>query len=51
MKLSMKDIALKTFENTGINIAEGGWRRLGGVIGSIEYRQKLCDAESEHLVR
>ena len=35
----MKDIALKTFENTGINITEEGKRHLGAVIGSIEYRE------------
>ena len=33
----MKDIALKTFENTDINITEDGKRHLGVVIGSIEY--------------
>ena len=33
----MKDIPLKTFENTGINITEDGKYQLGAVIGSIEY--------------
>ena len=35
----MKDIALKTFENTDINITEDGKRHLGAVIGSIEYQK------------
>ena len=33
----MKDIALKTFESTSINITEDDKRYLGAVIGSIEY--------------
>ena len=37
MKPRMKDIALKTFGNTGINITEDGQRHLGVFIGSIEY--------------
>ena len=39
MKPRMKDIALKTFQNTGINITEHGKRHWGAVIGSIEYRE------------
>ena len=39
VKPRMKDIALKTFENTGINITEDGMRHLGAVIGTIEYRE------------
>ena len=35
----MKDIALKIFENTGINITEDGKSHLGAVIGTIEYRE------------
>ena len=35
----MKDIALKTFENTGINITEYATRNLGAAIDSIEYRE------------
>ena len=35
----MKVIALKTFENAGINIAEGSKRHLGVVITLIEYRE------------
>ena len=35
----MKDIALKTFESTGINITEDGKRHLEAVIGSTEYRE------------
>ena len=37
LKPHMKDIALKTFENTGINITDG-MRHLGA-IGTIEYRE------------
>ena len=37
VKPRMKDIALKTFGNTGINITEDGQRHLGVFIGSIEY--------------
>ena len=39
MKPRMIDIALNTFENTGINITEDGNRHLGAVIGTIEYRE------------
>ena len=39
VKPRMKDIALKTFENTGINITEDGKRHLGAVIGTTEYRE------------
>ena len=39
MKPRMKDIALKKFENTGINITQDGKCHLGAVIGSIEYRE------------
>ena len=39
VKPDMKDITLKTFENTGINIAEDGKHHLGAVIGTIEYRE------------
>ena len=39
VKPRMKDIALKTFENTGINITEDVMRHLGAVIGTIEYRE------------
>ena len=35
----MKDIALKTFENTGINITQYATRNLGAAIDSIEYRE------------
>ena len=35
----MKDIALKTCENTSIYITEDGMRHLGAVIGTIEYRE------------
>ena len=35
----MKVIALKTFENAGINTAEGSKRHLGVVITLIEYRE------------
>ena len=38
VKPRMKDIALKAFENAGINKTEDGKRDLGGVTGSIEYR-------------
>ena len=34
VKPRMKGIALKTFENTGVNITEDGKRHLGAVIGS-----------------
>ena len=37
VKSRIKYIALKTFENTGINITEDGKRYLGAVIGTIEY--------------
>ena len=33
----LKDIALKTFENTGINITEDGKCHFGAVIGSIKH--------------
>ena len=39
VKPGMNDIALKTFENTGINITEDGKRHLGAVIGSTGYRE------------
>ena len=39
VKPCMKDIVLKTFENTVINITEGGMRHLGTVIGTIEYHE------------
>ena len=35
----MKDIALKTLENTGINITGDGKCHLRAVLGSIEYRE------------
>ena len=35
----MKDIALKTFVNTGINIIEDVKYHMGAVISSIEYRE------------
>ena len=41
VKPPMKDITLKTFKNTGINITEGDKRHLGAVIGSIEYRENM----------
>ena len=50
MKPHMKDIDLKTFENTGINITEDGMRHLGAVIGTIEYRENYV-TQSEQLVR
>ena len=37
MKPRMKDIALKTFENAGVNVTKDGKRHLGAVIGSVEY--------------
>ena len=37
MKPRMKDIALKTFENAGVNVTKDGKRHLGAVIGSAEY--------------
>ena len=45
MKPRMKDIALKTFQNTGINITEHGKRHWGAVIGSIEYRENYVTQE------
>ena len=39
VKAGMKDIALKTFENTGINITEERKHHLGAVITPIEYRE------------
>ena len=33
----MKDIALKTFENAGVNVTKDGKHHLGAVIGSVEY--------------
>ena len=39
VKPRMKDMALKTFENTGTNLTEDGKHHLGAVIGSIEYRE------------
>ena len=42
MKPSIKDIALKIFENTGINITKHGKRHLGAVIGSIEYGENYA---------
>ena len=41
LKPRMKDISLKTFENTGINITEDGKHHLGAVIDSIECREKM----------
>ena len=39
VKPCMKGIALKTFENTDINMTEDGMCHLGAVIGTIEYRK------------
>ena len=35
----MKDIALKTFENTGISITEDGKCHLGAVIDLLEHHE------------
>ena len=43
----MKDIALKKFENAGINTTEDGKRHLGAVIGSIEYRENYVTKKAD----
>ena len=47
VKPHMKDIALKKFENAGINITEDGKRHLGAVIGSIEYRENYVTQKAD----
>ena len=47
VKSHMKDIALKKFENAGINITEDGKRHLGAVIGSIEYRENYVTKKAD----